>query len=351
MSISSFKLPVSILILFILIDRIIFPHVDLSPLPEEWKYPLYQRIVYRKFIHNRVRRLEKILREGNIRIPIVGTSRTLTGLSPQVLEEEMGLPPGSVLNLSLPAQSYWDILLFLRKNLPFIRKASLLIIEVSSSQFYYPYAPYMEVKGNILERLSWSIRYHDFHQIPSLLLVSYRKREFIQGYLRRWLRWGVKRFTGYSPREEEIRNIVLKDFQPGGEGWVKAVGRIDPSIAGIDLMDRALFPSPSTPEREGENFSRLLQFLEKENLSVLFVEMPVNIKVIQRTEKENPHLMEFYRNRVKSLLREKKFPLWEAKNLKMKESYFYDWNHLNVEGALYLSRELGKWLKENFSSL
>ncbi|MCD6220108.1 hypothetical protein J7K43_06975 [Candidatus Calescamantes bacterium] len=311
------------------------------------KEPLYQNIVYKKFIHKRVKILEPRL-NNSLQILILGTSRTLTGLSPQIITQELSLPPHTVLNFSLPAESYRDIYTVLKNHLKELKRVPLVIIEISPFQFFYPYSPYIEEKGGMIDKISWSFIYRDFHMLPKSLFLSYRRRDFVRGYLLRWCRSLARVIKGENPRKiEEESPFVIKDFQPIGEGWVAAIGKLRKEWEKIDLMDRKLFPQPSTKEREWRNFLKMVHLVEKEQLRVLFIEMPVKKEVEKEIIARDPSLYKFFQQRVKPFLKDKGYLILEGnKELKIDEEGFYDYNHLNKEGAMELSKEFSYWLRK-----
>ncbi|NOZ63522.1 MAG: hypothetical protein GXO71_00985 [Caldiserica bacterium] len=333
------------LALFFAIDRLVISQVDLVPYPYEMKEPLYQNIVYKKFIHSRLNYLEPQINK-NLKILVLGTSRTLTGISPQTIAKELSLPPETLLNFSLPAESYRDIYTILNDHVEEIKAIPLLIIEISPFQFYYPYCPYIEEKGNLLEKASWSFTYHDFHMLTRSFFISYRKRDILRGYILRWCRLLGKLIKSNTLQEwESPANFLIKDFHPMGRGWVAAIGQLEEKWKGIDLIDRKLFPHPSNQEREWKNFLKIIRLAEREQLKVLFIEMPVQKEAEEKVLSEDPSLYTFFQEEVKPFLRSRGYTVLEAgKEFRFKESEFYDANHLNKKGAVKFSREMARWL-------
>ena len=348
MSISSFKrfFYLIFLIIFFLIDRLLLPHVNLIPYPSEMEEPIYQNIVYKGFIHSRLKDLEPKINK-NLKILILGTSRTLTGLSPQVIQDELSLPDRSVLNFSFPAESYLDIYAILRRHLDEIKKIPLVIVEISALQFYYPYCPYIEEEGSIYEKLSWSFTYHNFHIIPQSLLVSYRKRNIFKGYIIRWLRKFAKITKKNLPRELEKKpRSVMKDFRVYPYGWVVPTGKLGKE-EGIDVMNREIFPNPSNKEREWKNFLKIVHLVKKEKLKVLFLEMPVEKIATEKIIKNEPSIYSFFEEKVKPSLKKEGYMLFESeKEIRIESNGFYDCNHLNKKGAIKFSKNFSCFLKK-----
>jgi len=335
------------LALFFAIDRLVIYRVDLIPYPYEMQEPLYQNIVYKKFIHSRLNNLEPQINK-NLKILVLGTSRTLTGISPRIIAKELSLPPGTLLNFSLPAESYLDIYTILNDHIEKVKPIPLLIIEISPLQFYYPYSPYIEEKGNLAEKLTWSFNYHDFHMLTRSFFISYRKRDILRGYILRWCRLAGKLVRPNTVQEwEPSTKFMIKDFHAMGRGWVAAIGHLEEKWKGIDLMDRKLFPHPSNKEKEWKNFIKIIRLAEKEQLKILFIEMPVQREAEEKVLNEDPALYKFFQEKVKPFLRSRGYTVLEGgKAFKVEENEFYDANHLNKKGAVKFSRELAQWLEK-----
>jgi hypothetical protein len=98
----------------------------------EWLYRVYPASFVGSFL-----RCENELCRAAIppQIVIMGNSCSGEGLLPRVLERELHLPEGAVLNLSVNAGSPYEARLFQRRNYEELKKVRLLILGVDDFQF------------------------------------------------------------------------------------------------------------------------------------------------------------------------------------------------------------------------
>jgi hypothetical protein len=60
----------------------------------------------------------------------MGTSRIADGIAPKLMNEDLGLPPGSTLNLGLQGGTNFDAMQFYQRNRETLRHAELLVINI-----------------------------------------------------------------------------------------------------------------------------------------------------------------------------------------------------------------------------
>ena len=332
----------------LLIDGIFMGRVDLHPRLNELGETLFQSIFYEKFLERRVEKLDSLIREKNPYILILGSSRSLMGISPQILSKGLSLPEDSAINFSLPAESIQDILYILQHYEDELKNLRLVIIEMAPFQFTYSYSPFIKYKGGFKKILTMSLKYKCFEDLPQKIIPSYRKRKVIEGHLLRTIEKLTRGLFQKNPRVLGIhRRVSPPDFRPANMGWIVARGRKKDLTKPIFLKEE-IFQKNSIPEQELKNLKNLYEFLIEKNFQVIFIEMPVREEFEELLSEEYSSLYSFFNTNVKSFLkREKNFPFIEGSFTGwVDEKHFYDFNHLNEKGAIYFTEKLVKWINE-----
>ncbi len=97
----------------------------LRALPEDFILPPFSRLGIFRWLEREV-----IPKFEHPRIVFMGTSRIADGIAPQLLNEDLGLPRGSTLNLGLQGGTNYDALQFYQRNRETLRRAKLLVINI-----------------------------------------------------------------------------------------------------------------------------------------------------------------------------------------------------------------------------
>lgn len=258
-----------------------------------------------------------------IKLLILGDSQSLHGLLPQMLAEKYGLQPDEIFNLSLNAGKAIDMLHIFEeeaKGLPNLQAVWICVNEhqfnsvnyLSDNKFRF-FASFAErwdepSFSNRMELLFGGLFYsYGLREVWTSMYDMYQKGEIPQEPIDHYAyRWGLP------------TNFITEPTHFGATYSKDVINR---------WMENFRFPGAQT-----RALDLLLQKIKKRNLSFSIIQLP-RTQTFESIMKETyPNQQQEYRNYLDQLGKKYK-GRWMIIPPSLNDSYFFDANHLNPDGA------------------
>ena len=284
-------------------------------------------------------RIEELVIKPNPhpKVVVMGTSRGRGSFLPTVLEENLGLQRGEVLNLAMGGGEINDALWTYQRNRATLSKAKWVIVQADPFQFTTGFDP--------------AYRFREMANLEDRLAYSGRRR------LRLLLNMGYKTDLAL-PYVTDFVSIVY-----GTRAWPQKKG-LDPygRIAYVSLEDdhedrefteeRLVYwitqfytDYEHSPVFESR-FLQLAQMVHEDGGQVVVFGQPTVDAYLPLLRREKGPLFENFRARMELLASQHGFEtlFWSRQDAGLAEQDFRDWGHLNITGARKFSSVFAAWL-------
>jgi hypothetical protein len=274
-------------------------------------------------------------------IACFGTSLTKTGVSPKVLEERLGKPAFNfAASGSLPFATYR----MFRQVLECGGKPEAVVVDFKWSSLMREYSFNERVLPEVAglrecAELAWTARDPLFLGRVTLITIlqSYRCREEIRSNV-------LAAIQGKEPVRNQLRRIV-KSNALANNGANHAPR--DPKFKGaIDLNDASIYPKDWKCHPIAEIYvNKFLELAVSRNIKVFWLIPPVFCGT--QAERERIGADEKYTEFVKATVA--KYPgvtVVDGRHSEFPIESFYDWTHLNRDGAVAQSALLADAIKQ-----
>jgi hypothetical protein len=271
----------------------------------------------------------QVQRDGGLDCLFIGSSVDNVGIDPQTIERVYYERTGETIhcfNIGYPAMTVENAAAF----------ADAVISKFSPRLIIYTFIPRdltdVTYTVDFLEKSPW-FQSDDSHPSITNWLVNH---SYAYRYYLTWRYLLVN--ENRAKRLEEIQNLTVKGFQP-------AIGIRDPYPEKITMMAEYISRIWDTP-RPQQALEQLIA-LQSNNVRILLVEGAIY------RDAEYAFLWDAYERdyipSLEQLAQEQSVLFWrtDAIAVQIPKSNWYDWLHLNSEGAVTFSQWLGEQLAEN----
>lgn len=278
---------------------------------------------------------QEVLHDAEPKILLMGSSRVRDALAPRVVEKELGLEEGDVLNLGLTFGTPWDTIKIYERNRERLSSAKLAFFGVEPFQFNH---------------------YDDDSERVSRLGTLHERLEYFHGHKR------IRKTLGYFWR--------ALDAGPALDRFVKSwwKGRPSPPISDDGRIDwrtpednvraahrdaardaRRYFRSWRTDRWRQHQLRHLIRMLEADGMEVVVFQVPARDEYWDYVYEHYVRRLEYY---IRSVRRAASgYPQWWSWRA-TEEGYhhhsFYDYGHMRDHAAVRYSRRFARRIRRSF---
>ncbi|MCK4872989.1 MAG: hypothetical protein KAS72_09710 [Phycisphaerales bacterium] len=274
-------------------------------------------------------------------VVILGNSRTRDAIIPAEMEEVLGVPHGSVLNLSLTAGEPYDSYVLYVRNREKLSQARVLMIAIED--------------WNLNDNQAISERFRRFATLSDRLgAPDWKDRlSLVAG-------WVWRTYDARKPLGRLLKEMVLRRDRsvPIGEDGRVVWRTDDPEFgpedvdvsADLDHAYRGFDPSRSGEARNVEYFRRLIALATEDGLHVLLIHPPFRDKFIDKRDSAYPQARASFRAVLDELARMPGdihvLESERASELGIAETCFLDYGHMLASGARIYTRWTATWIRD-----
>ena len=265
-------------------------------------------------------------------IVCLGNSRLRDGLAPRVLEEELGMRKGSVLNLALTAGTPFDSHVLYRRNRTVLRQAKMMIVDVEYD--YYIDAPVLSPR---------IVQFATFHE--HVRLFQTRKQLVLALVGGIWRTFGLRDYLRALIIDPDNSNsLVLAD--DGRIVWRdrELDNRIDVQA---DIIEQGkVFETIRLDHGHERELRRLIALAREDNVKVVLLHVPMRDEYVRHLKETFP---ENYR-RARVEFQESVFDVdllldWEqGGEIGLLDDDYFDYGHMTNAGSEKMTRAVADQL-------
>lgn len=270
----------------------------------------------------------------------MGSSRMRDAVIPSLAAQQLGLPPGSVLNLGLNAGTPFDALVLYRRNRAQLRRARVLVFGVEDWYLNAGMPP--NERDRRFASLSERLGVFTPDQTASMLLGwtwgAYDARGALHRYVSR---------LGYDAAPE------LAIAADGRIQWRESEEHTGPEEVSVE-GDLNWMYQRYTPKRgRMDHLRTLIDMAKEDGLQVVIVQIPWRDSYVNRLEEKYPDAMKHYRQTIAAFtgsLPDVSTDIVErASTLNIPPTHYYDYGHLTINGAQTMTTHLVEMLRKRFA--
>lgn len=222
----------------------------------------------------------EVIRDANPEIICFGNSRLRDGLSPRILEQQLGMPKGTVLNLALTSGTPYDSLVMYRRNREILRHAKIMIVDFE--YHYFGKVPELTVRvgrhGTFEDRLRL---FESREQLVPALIGNIWHTFGLRDYLRALIMEPSKADTLVI---SDDGRIIWRDAEADHQIDIKSNIEQHASKYETDKLDSG----------HARELQRLIALAQKDGVIVVLLHVPVRGEFME-------HLKETYPKKYKQL--------------------------------------------------
>lgn len=271
---------------------------------------------------------EVLAQAPDVRVVALGSSRMRDGIAPRELEGALGLPSGSVVNLSLSGGSAFDALTAYLRNRERLRGADVALIGIDDwlVDASIPLSVADRRSGSLADRLALESPL----EWPGVLLARGLRTIDVGRELRARLAW-VGRDRELPPLSDDGR-LLQPDVDRSPRTW--------PVENSVERIHSTFEPTAV----RSEQLSRLLTVLAEDGVRAVLVQPPWRSRYVPLVQERYPDHWELYQSRL-AWLRERHPDVSVVafdgpRDAGLENTDLYDYGHLNVRGAARLAEAL-----------
>ncbi len=278
-------------------------------------------------------------------VVLFGSSTTKDAVAPRILEGELGLPQGSVINLGIPFGTSYDALFLYRRHRERLSKAKLLILGLDeccldAHHTFQAHAPYC---APLQDRL-------DYFEDPGTLLGwAWRTCDF--GPAAAWT------------AETLFRTLIHKEkagipfaFTPDGRFSPTYLSdKAGPGNLSHEVRAKAGWDHFVLSRKRARVLKDFAALARSDGIQVLFLQIPGRDRYVDWVEARYPETRRASREALLSLhapadgVRVR--PEFRGSEMGLEETDFADHEHLRTTGARKFTENLGRWLRREYPGL
>lgn len=279
--------------------------------------------------------LEDMARSSKVRpkILIFGDSRMRLGVDAFLLEQELGLKRGEVMNFALTAGTPWDTKLFFKRNPWLLDSLQLILYQPSDWQFNENFPPTSRVKH--FATLGERIEYKDFETACELVagyfLQTVAAKDVFKGNIKRVGSTIIKKLTN-----KYTKDLPLVDTVTGQIRWMIKEQYTGPDTVDITADISSFYKKFEYSQRVENDLTDIINLSKDRKIKFVLVDIPVREIYVQTAESKYGRYSKKYLTRLEALCKE--FDVFQIGDSATKnealitENLFYDYGHLTLEG-------------------
>jgi len=261
----------------------------------------------------------------NPQLVFMGSSRTRDGIAPRVLEQQLSLEQGAVLNLGMTVGTPFDALVLYRRNREALSKAGLIAFGVEHSMF--DANAYVSERANRFASLRERLLWFDGDTRQALLVGwvwrTYDAREPMRLYVQ-------SRLSGKQPK-------ALPMTDDGRIIWMRRSGKAeDPTRISKKLWRRFRFSN-----RRVAVLDALIELMQQDGVEVVLYQVPTRNRFWSYARDKYTHKVDRYDQQMQAVAARhgSRYYDWQdAKSVGLSDGHFFDYGHMRDSGA----REFGR---------
>lgn len=295
--------------------------LDIGLSRADWPYRRYPLSFVGEFLSK-----EQALRNNPVapRIIILGNSRSKAGLIPREMERILGLPEGSVLNLSLASGDHYDNNLFQKRNRQWMKPAPMVVYAVDAFQWNdnLPLSDRFDHFAGLADRL------HLQPNAQTLFGWIFRtevKTAFYRGMFRRIQKSVKAKISGETslPDDTAVTPAPLGPVQDRITFWYKQF-KLSPTRQAL--------------------VEATIRTAQEDRQQVVVLQLPFRDEYMRELRRSHGTDYDAYLQSVRSL-GEVHLAIFErASDCGLSPSDFGDWDHLNDAGSARFTEWWCNWL-------
>jgi hypothetical protein len=278
---------------------------------------------------------DEVIRKASPEIICFGNSRLRDGLSPRILEQQLGMPKGSVLNLALTAGKPYDSLVMYRRNREIFRHAKIMIIDFE--YHYFGRAP--EFTSRVGRHATFEDRVRLFEGREQLMPA------LIGGI---WHTFGIRDYLRALMMESsEADTLVIAD--DGRIVWRDAETDEQINIKSNIKQHASKYETDQLDSGHAQELQRLIAMAQQDGIVILLLHVPVRGEFAR-------YLKETYPKKYEQLHR--KFTKYDfdvdlildperGDDVGILDQSYFDYGHMTDDG----SKQLSEWIAPHLKRL
>jgi hypothetical protein len=260
---------------------------------------------------------------------LMGSSRIRDGVAPRLLEQELGLPEGSALNLGLTRGTPYDAALLYRRNRDRFRGADLLVVGVEDWSFNAALSPNERYRR--FASLPQRVGVYDEDWTRSLVAGWFWRTYDAQGPLRRLLKSAVKGRKSKLPLAED-----------GRVKWRAKEKEVGPAQVDVSLDLKRFYRGYTRRQGLEDQLRDLVAMAREDDTQVILVQVPLRDAYLEQARQEYPEGLALYREALASFEGVPQEIWWGSSALGIQQDWFYDYGHLTPPGAAVFTAALAE---------
>jgi hypothetical protein len=293
----------------------------------DWPYRKYPLSYVGAFLAQ-----EQTLQSSSVppRVIILGNSRSKGGLLPREMEHILGLPEGSVLNLSIESGDHYDNYIFQQRNQQQMKSARLLIYGADAYEWNanFPLSERFHHFAGLTDRLKLD------PSADTLFGWFFRTEEKTALYRAIFRRIKARMIAPFRPTEKtEVRDLP-GDQAPAPETLGPVTGRVAFWYKNFQI----------SPPRQAL-LQQVVHTAREDGQQVVILQLPFQDEYMQELLRSHANDYDAYKQSIRSL-NDVHVALFEnASACGLGPADFRDWDHLNTIGAAKFTQSWCDWLK------
>jgi hypothetical protein len=292
----------------------------------DWPYRKYPSSYVGTFLAQ-----EEVLRRDLVppRIIILGNSRTKGGLLSQEMERVLGLPDGSVLNLSIESGDHYDNYMFQKRNRQQMKSARLLIYGVDAYEWNanFPLSERFHHFAGFTDRLNLE------PSVPSLFGWFFRTEEKAALYHAIF-----RRIKGRLVGASRLASQKGVDDPPVNQP--KSPAPLSPVGGRVSFWYKDFRLSP----KRQALLQRVVATAREDGQQVVIVQLPFRDEYMDEVFRSHASDYDAYQQSIHSLDGAHTQLFETASACGLESTDFKDWDHLDASGAEKFTRVWCDWL-------
>lgn len=260
---------------------------------------------------------------------LMGSSRIRDGVAPRQLEQALGLPEGSALNLGLTRGMPYDAALLYKRNRERFKGARLLVLGVEDWNFNAALSPNERYRR--FATLSERVGVYNGDWTRSLVAGWVWRTYDAQGPLRRLLKSAARGRQTQLPLAEDGR---IK--------WRAKEKQTGPEVVDVSLDVKRAYRHYTRRQGLEDQLRALVAMAREDGVEVLLVQVPLRDAYLARAQEDYPEGLQLYRDALASFEGVSQEIWWESSALGIRQDWYYDYGHLTPPGAKVFTQALAQ---------
>ena len=270
---------------------------------------------------------------------VMGNSRIRDAVIPRRLEQELGLPDQSVLNLGLAAGTPFDAIMLYQRNRQTLSRAKWIVFGVEDWFVNAGRPPNQRDRrfAGLQDRVGVFTWPDTLKLLLGWVWRTYDARVLLYEYVSRW---GVARQS--APPISKDGRVVWREKELD-------IGPDEFEVSGsVEYFYKQFRPGVGRLEQ----MRRLIEMAQEDGLQVMIIQLPFRDAYTDYVRAQHGWAYQAYRDRLQSLVNTlPDCPVYmfeKASEIGMPQNYFYDYGHMTIRGAQIMTDRLAQLIRDEF---